>query len=292
MVAAALAGGFYAYTHQQKQPQVVMDYKNATYTIEGTPVTLVNGESSVEAAPGSASKIVTKYFGNEVQTDLNGDGRVDVAFLLTQSTGGSGTFYYIVGALNTGNGYVGTDAVLLGDRIAPQTTEISQNPAQKGVIVVNYADRAPGEPMTAQPSIGKSIWLKLDSQTKQWGEVAQNFEGEADVSKMALGMKTWNWISAQTSVGSITPKTADKFSLTFNSNGTFSAKTDCNGVGGSYSISGNKLSFSKMVSTLMYCDGSQESVFTGLLQSALGYHFTSKGELVLDLAGNGTATFR
>ena len=53
--------------------------------------------------------------------DLNGDGTPDVAFLLTQSPGGSGTFYYAVVALRTATGYTGTNAVLLGDRIAPQT---------------------------------------------------------------------------------------------------------------------------------------------------------------------------
>jgi len=45
--------------------------------------------------------------------------------------------------------------------------------------VVNYAVRAPGEPMTARPSVGKSVWLKLDPQTMQFGEVVQNFEGES-----------------------------------------------------------------------------------------------------------------
>ena len=50
----------------------------------------------------------------------------------------------------------------------------------KNVIVVNYADRAPGEPFTTQPSVGKSIWLKLDPQSRQWGTVEQNFEGEAN----------------------------------------------------------------------------------------------------------------
>jgi hypothetical protein len=45
--------------------------------------------------------------------------------------------------------------------------------------VVNYADRKKGEPMTAQPSVGKSIWIKLDPKLMQFGEVVQNFEGES-----------------------------------------------------------------------------------------------------------------
>lgn len=148
-----------------------VDYKNATYTIEGQQVKLTNGVAEAPTAPDSASVVTTRYFGNEIKTDLNDDGQKDVVFLLTQQTGGSGTFYYVVAALNTAHGYVGSDGYLLGDRIAPQTTELSQDPKQKHVIVVNYADRGPGEPMSAQPSVGKSAYLKLDPNTMQWGVV-------------------------------------------------------------------------------------------------------------------------
>lgn len=131
-------------------------YKDATYIIDGQPVTLSGGYSEIPIAPGSASKTITEYFGNEAVGDLNGDGTPDIAFLLTQTSGGSGTFYYVVVALKTSNGYQGTNAVFLGDRIAPQNTEI-----QNGEVIVNYADRNPAEPMTAQPSLGKSMYLKV-----------------------------------------------------------------------------------------------------------------------------------
>lgn len=153
--------------------------KDATYRINGQVVTLVDGFAETEAAPGSASKIVTRYFGNEVKTDLDGDHVEDVAFILTQKTGGSGVFYYAVGAVMTKDGYVGTDGYLLGDRIAPQSTNISQNPRHKEVVVFNYVDRAPNEPMTAAPSIGKSVYLKLVPETMNWAIVEPDFEGES-----------------------------------------------------------------------------------------------------------------
>ncbi len=131
-------------------------HKDISYEIEGQVVKLVNGASETEAAPGSASKIVTRHFGNEATGDLNGDGAPDIAFLLTQSRGGSGTFYYVVAALTGTNGYTGSNAVLLGDRIAPQTTRISGSE-----LVVNYADRKPGEPITTSPSVGVSKYLKI-----------------------------------------------------------------------------------------------------------------------------------
>jgi hypothetical protein len=140
----------------EKEPSGAKDVKNATYTIEGRPVTLTDGLSEVEAAPGSASKVTTRYFGNEASGDLNADGTADVVFILTQDMGGSGTFYYIVAALQTKDGYVGTNAVLLGDRIAPQTTQV-----QDGEVITNYAERRPGEPMTARPSLGVSKYLRI-----------------------------------------------------------------------------------------------------------------------------------
>lgn len=267
--------------------------KDATYNINGQFVTLVKGVSVVPAAPGSASMVTTTYFGNEVMHDFNGDGRLDTAFILTQNTGGSGTFYYVVAALNMARGYVGSAGLLLGDRIAPQTTKMSQNKSTPDVIVVNYADRKPSEAFTVKPSVGKSIWLKLDINTMQFGEVAQNFEGEADTSKMTLGMKTWNWVNTiYSNDTTVTPKT-NKFALTLKANKTFSATTDCNGVGGEYTLNGNKITFTKMMSTKMYCEGSQEEDYSKMLSLVQSYMFTSKGELVLILKlDTGSMIFR
>ena len=181
-VAAALVGGFFAfnaYIYEEKQDTVADTHTNAEYVIEGNRVKLENGVNEMASAPGSASKTITRYFGNELRTDLNGDGREDIVFLITQEQGGSGTFFYAVAALNTERGYVGSDGYFLGDRVAPQSVNESPNPRHVDVIVVNYADRAPGEPMTAAPSVGKSAYLKIDPEAMQWAVVEPNFEGES-----------------------------------------------------------------------------------------------------------------
>jgi heat shock protein HslJ len=265
------------------------DHKNTEYSIGGRTIWLVDGVAEVAAAPGSAARVVTRYFGNDVLGDFNGDGRDDVLFLLTQETGGSGTFYYAVAALNLERGYVGSEGLLLGDRIAPQTTALRPN----GVVAVNYADRAPGESFSTPPSVGKTIWLKLNPATLQLGEVVQDFEGEADPGSMELGMKTWVWIRAMDGGNEIVPRQADAFTLTFEG-GTFSATTDCNRVRGGYSTQGRELTFAgNMAATRMFCTDSQESVFTELLTRTASYEFTSRGELVLALAGDaGSVTFR
>jgi hypothetical protein len=138
-VAFAIALGMYFLKHSEL---AVSDFKQTSFTVDGTPTTLTG---------------TTKYFGNEATGDLNGDGKVDEAFIFTQQPGGSGTFYYVAVVLRTAGGWQGTDAVLLGDRIAPQTTEI-----KNGLLIVNYADRLASEPFSAQPSVAKSMYLRVN----------------------------------------------------------------------------------------------------------------------------------
>ncbi len=275
---AIIIGIFYVFNTEEKNEDVaVNDYKNASYIVDGTSVQLVNGMSEVEAAPGSASKVTTMYFGNEVEKDLDGDGTKDVVFLLTQNTGGSGTFFYVVAALNTPDGYKGSSAVLLGDHIAPQSTESGAGKS----IIINYLDRTHTDPMTAQPSVGKSIGLLLDPATMQFGEVATDFEGEANPSQMSLTMKTWKWEKAVFSDGKVVQPKKDVFTVSFKSDGTFSATTDCNSMGGKYVSTKDTITLSDIFSTKMYCEGSQESEYASLFDKTSHYLFTSKGELVL-----------
>jgi hypothetical protein len=140
----------------ENKENIVFDQKNCTYSIANESVSLINGYFEKEIASDSASKLITRYFGNEVSGDFNGDGLADVAFLITQEAGGSGTFYYVAVALNSNEGCKGTNAVLLGDRIAPQTTEFRDEE-----IIVNYLERNEGESMTTQPSFGISKYLKV-----------------------------------------------------------------------------------------------------------------------------------
>mgnify|MGYP003393131428 CR=1 FL=1 len=151
---------------------VVSNYKDATYVIENREIKLTGGKSEIEVAPDSASKIVTQYFGNEAKGDLNGDGTKDVVFLLTQQGGGSGTFYYVAAALKEGEGYKGTNALLIGDRVAPQTTEIRGNQ-----IIVNYAGPAPGAPMTAALDVGVTKYYKIEGGALLEGKVDESATG-------------------------------------------------------------------------------------------------------------------
>jgi heat shock protein HslJ len=279
------------YIYSEKQTEIVQDYKDATYVIDGSPITLRDGVSETEIVPDGASKRIVRYFGNELITDLNNDGMDDTVFLLTEESGGSGVFYYVVAAIQTDEGYRGSVGLFLGDRIAPQTTGKGEGRS----IVIHYADRAPGESFADAPSVGKSLYLLFDTENMQFGEVVQNFEGEADPSRMSLTMKKWNWIHTLYNDGrEISPKKSDTFSIEFMNDGRFSVTTDCNGGGGTYAVEGSgEIVFSDMFTTLMYCDGSQETEFFTFIQNTSGYHFTSRGELVFDLKfDSGSVVFR
>jgi len=271
-------------------PYVVhLDVKNMAYDIEGDVFTLKNGVAEKEAAPGSATKDTLTIFGEPVYGDLDADGDTDAALLLVNDSGGTGKFYYAVLAMNTGTVYKPTNAMFLGDRIAPQNVTI-----QAGRAVYAFAERKADDPMTAEPSVGKTVWVHFDKNTGEIGEWVKDFEGEADVNKMSLDMKTWNWVSSTFADGTkMTPKGTKKFTLTFKKDGSFASATDCNGIGGNYVVKNKKITFSNMLSTMMYCEGSQQTDFQKILDETDNYYFTSKGELILGfkMAG-GIAVFK
>ncbi len=269
-----------------KTPVVVSTPGSIAYTIEGVEYLLSNGTFSAPAAPGSASVTTVTLFGEPVLGDLDADGDEDAAVLLTYSTGGSGTFYYAALARKSGDVYESTNTLLLGDRIAPQTVEIHD-----GRAVYNYAVRKESDFMSTPPSIGKSLWIHLDPTTGEIGEWVKDFEGEVDTTQMNLEMKKWEWVNSVEMGEYIVPKTAGVFTLTFK-DGQVSVGTDCNNMGGTYTTEGNKLTFGPMMSTLMYCDGSQETLFGTMLGIVKSYSFTKKGTLELQYGEGGVATFR
>ena len=162
-------------------PTVSGGPRNATYLVEGRQVTLVNGRSDAVIVPGSASKTTTAVFGEPVQGVLTDPRGRDAAIILTQSSGGSGTFYYVAAALFQDGEHRGTDAVLLGDRIALQEVEVSD-----GAVIARYAERAAGEAMSDPPTVARTRFfapengalreLKLLKGRIVWGHEVRTFQ--------------------------------------------------------------------------------------------------------------------
>jgi hypothetical protein len=133
------------------------DPRTTSYRIEGKAVALTDGHAE-EGIPGSAAKVVTDIWTVSLPGDLDGNGMSDVAVILTQSSGGSGTFYYVAAALAGTDGYRGTNAILLGDRIAPQNVSV-----ENGQVIANYADRNPGESFAVPPSLGVTLYAFIEN---------------------------------------------------------------------------------------------------------------------------------
>lgn len=250
-------------------------------------ITLTHGVYEEKGIAGVSDKRVIKVFGEPVYGDLDADGDDDAVLMLYEQTGGTGTFYYVVVAMNESGIYHGTDSMYIGDRIAPQTLRI-----QDGRPIVTYADRAANEPFSTQPHIGKSIVVHVNTKTYTIGELAQHFEGEADPSRMTLEMKQWEWIKTVHAPRTITPRVAGKFALRFTADSRVQIKTDCNSMGATFARQGAQLIIEDMVSTKMACENSQETLFADMLKQVVSHSFTSKGEMLLKLKDGGVMTFK
>lgn len=147
------------------------DPRNATYSVDGATLAFKDGNA-----------VGASMFGIPTEGDLDGDGDRDAIVMFTIEGGGSGTFFYVAAAINGDDGFVGTDAVLVGDRIAPQTTAV-----EGGQVVINYATRRPWEPFTAQTSVGKTKRLSFT------GGALREVPGPTLSREVATGLATRVW---------------------------------------------------------------------------------------------------
>ena len=133
------------------------DPLDAVYRIEGHDVRLFHGHAEAAAVPGSAVKGTTSVFGSPAYGNLNNDGIDDAALILVCEPGGSGTFYYVAAALKVNGAFRGTNAVLLGDRIAPGDVLI-----RNGIVVVTYTQQGAADAMTAPPNPPATRYLRVN----------------------------------------------------------------------------------------------------------------------------------
>ena len=127
---------------------------NATYIFPREQVRLYDGSYTSNAPKFSDAYQQVSIFGAPIYADLDNDGDNDAILLLIQQNSGTGVFYYVTAAINQDNNYQGTNVILLGDRIAPQTLEFKDK-----IIMANYTDRGPEEAMTTPPSFDQTKYL-------------------------------------------------------------------------------------------------------------------------------------
>ncbi len=194
---ALIAFGVYAYTVRMGASAVssvsevvrnesgvsstnLSDPRNATYKVEEKYVVLKDGVSETDEA-------TTRLVGDSVQGDIDDDGEEDVVSLLTQDGGGSGTFYYVVGVLKKKGNYLGTNAVLLGDRIVPETLKVEQ-----GMVVVTYRVHGETQAFAEDPVVQKTMYLSVRGTTLS--EVAVPEGTEVVGGRMEKKQNTFSFI--------------------------------------------------------------------------------------------------
>ena len=94
----------------------------------------------------------------------------------------------------------------------------------------------------------------------------------------------WQW--------AVPPAEQASYTITFNSDGNFSANADCNVAGGTYRTSGTDgLTITPVTSTMAYCgDGSLDTLYVHALSTTASYKIAN-GELTLTLDDGGTLMF-
>ena len=94
---------------------------------------------------------------------------------------------------------------------------------------------------------------------------------------------TWEWKHTVKEADSIiTPRKAGAFTMTLTADGKVNGTTDCNGFGGDYQLASDGiLTFGPFMSTLMFCEGSQEPEFVADITNVGRAAINSEGDLVL-----------
>ena len=117
------------------------DFKNLTYSFEGEPIMLRNGQGVIPSNPLSKRGTTTiEVIGPQLLFDITGDSIPDTVFLLRTSNSTSSTSsisYYISSALSLNTGYIGINILPLRTMSA-SSTFVYKN----GEIVLNFLDNA------------------------------------------------------------------------------------------------------------------------------------------------------
>jgi heat shock protein HslJ len=113
-------------------------------------------------------------------------------------------------------------------------------------------------------------------------------------SGSGLTGKTWQLTATTTKVPASQSVVADpqNYTIEFRSDGTFSAKADCNSVAGTYTTSGSELTITLGPSTLAFCgEESVSDVYLTGLGNAAGYAIASN-QLTITTKDEATMTFK
>jgi len=100
-------------------------------------------------------------------------------------------------------------------------------------------------------------------------------------------LETWQWVETTTPTETIAAADPTRYTITFNNDGTANLMADCNVGGATYTTGeGGAIDITLGVSTLAFCENSQDQQFRAGLEAATTFSF-EETFLVLDLADGG-----
>lgn len=130
------------------------DASSASFIFDSETIVLSNGKHTTSFGEE------TTILDDETFGDLNNDNKDDSVVLLSRTGLGSGNFIYVAAYISGPVSYKGTNAVFLGDRVAPQNISI-----RNGVVVITYLDRRENEPFAAEPTVESQLELAYQNGT-------------------------------------------------------------------------------------------------------------------------------
>lgn len=98
-------------------------------------------------------------------------------------------------------------------------------------------------------------------------------ETDGELSTDPLTNSEWLWVRAEED-GVTTEAASDRFVLQFSEDGRASSTTDCNSMSGQYTRDGEEIEFDNFVSTLMYCEDSQEGAYAAFLEEVESFEIS------------------
>ena len=97
----------------------------------------------------------------------------------------------------------------------------------------------------------------------------------------------WQWVYTEyPDTTTVAPNQTEAFGLLFELDNRLSITTDCNSMSARYALDGDLLSVAEIASTLMYCEESQEQIFSEMVSEAYRV-VVAENELQLHLQTSG-----
>jgi len=98
----------------------------------------------------------------------------------------------------------------------------------------------------------------------------------------------WKLVSYGSAFSQTTANQGVDTQIEFGSDGRMSGNVGCNGFGGDYKVSGNKITFGPVMSTMMFCEAvaDQESKTLAVFQESANFVFDGNTLTITSLDGN------